>query len=92
MTMRPETIQRVHDWIEVRESLLGRVESLDPTQVWNRSVRPMYAHLLVALRRATITLVRLIAAEDESEGGQLLSAEETPRFIWNGVNYLAKIW
>lgn len=92
--MPPGTKQRAYDWIEVRESLLRRVESLDPKLVSNRNIRRMYSHLLVALRRATITLVRLVVPQDENGGGVLAvdGGDEPPCIMWNGVNYLSKIW
>lgn len=101
--MTPEAIKRVHDWIDVREALLARVASVDPKLVKERNIRPMYAHLLVALRRATITLVRMIT-EGQDAGIREATSEATgpgengtpstkgPYFMWKGMNYLIKIW
>lgn len=99
--MKPETVQRANDWVEVREALLARVASLDPVQGRERNTRPLYAHLLVALRRATITLIRVMIADDVAGGGDRRDGsdqhgeenkEGRPCFMWMGVNYLAKIW
>lgn len=99
--MMPETVQRANDWVEVREALLARVASLDPEQARERNIRPLYAHLLVALRRATITLIRVMIADDIAGGGGRRDAsdqhgeeneEDCPCFMWMGVNYLTKIW
>ncbi|CAM9240597.1 unnamed protein product [Hapterophycus canaliculatus] len=53
----------------------------------------MYAHLLTALRRATITLIRVL-----SEGGYFIDEDEATAdkgargcLMWRGTNYLAKI-
>lgn len=87
----PEAFQRVQDWIEVREDLLARVASLDPKLDANRkNIRPMYAHLLLALRRATVTLIRLIA--DGQGVGDGKNVNDIGCFMWKGTNYLAKIW
>ncbi|CAM9977036.1 unnamed protein product [Ectocarpus sp. 12 AP-2014] len=86
----PEAFQRVHDWIEVREDLLARVASLDPKLDANqKNIRPMYAHLLLALRRATVTLIRLIA--DGQDFGDGKSMYDKGCFMWKGTNYLSKI-
>ncbi|CBJ26989.1 hypothetical protein Esi_0051_0085 [Ectocarpus siliculosus] len=86
----PEAFQRVHDWIEVREDLLARVASLDPKLDANqKNIRPMYAHLLLALRRATVTLIRLIA--DGQDVGDGKDVYDKGCFMWKGTNYLAKI-
>lgn len=108
--MTPETVQRVDDWVEVREALLARVASLDPKQAKkerNINIWLSYAHLLVALRRATITLIRMLV--DDAAAGDRRYAEEVPAsehkgerrregllspycFTWMGMNYLTKIW
>ncbi|CAM9300058.1 unnamed protein product [Ectocarpus sp. 6 AP-2014] len=86
----PEAFQRVHDWIEVREDLLARVASLDPKLDANqKNIRPMYAHLLLALRRATVTLIRLIA--DGQDVGDGKDVYDKGCFVWKDTNYLAKI-
>ncbi|CAM9981320.1 unnamed protein product [Scytosiphon promiscuus] len=92
--MTPEAIQRAYDWIEVREDLLARVSSLDPKRdANNKNIRPMYAHLLSALRRATITLIRVISEgcastdQDDADAGRRAQG----CFMWRGTNYLAKI-
>ncbi|CAM9200275.1 unnamed protein product [Ectocarpus sp. 4 AP-2014] len=86
----PEAFQRVHDWIEVREDLLARVASLDPKLDANQNnIRPMYAHLLLALKRATVTLIRLIA--DGQDVGDGTNVYDKGCFMWKGTNYLAKI-
>lgn len=92
--MTPERFQRIIDWIRVREALLGRLASLDPKQAKDKNIRPMYAHVLVALRRATVTLVRIIADDartsdiDDGRGNR----GGRSCFTWKGINYLAKIW
>ncbi|CAM9845896.1 unnamed protein product [Ectocarpus fasciculatus] len=86
----PEAFQRVHDWIEVREDLLARVASLDPKlDASQTNIRPMYAHLLSALRRATVTVIRLIA--DGQGIGDGKNVNDKGCFMWKGTNYLAKI-
>lgn len=91
----PEALKRAHEWIEVREDLLSRVKSLDPKVDANdRNIRPMYAHLLLALRRATIALIRIIADGQAAVGDGKTAGEDFDRgcFLWRGTNYLAKIW
>ena len=92
--MSPEARQRAYDWIDVREDLLSRVASLDPkVDSKNRNIRPMYSHLLQALRRATITLIRLIAGGQDTDDGKLPTTDDCRGcFMWKGTNYLAKIW
>lgn len=93
--MTPEALKRAHDWIEVREELLARVSSLDPKRDANdRNIRPMYAHLLSALRRATITLIRVISEGHHFSEEDSAAAREGAQgcFMWRGTNYLAKIW
>lgn len=92
--MSPEAHQRAYDWIDVREDLLSRVASLDPkVDSKNRNIRPMYSHLLQALRRATITLIRIIAGGQDIEDGKMPDTNDCRGcFMWKGINYLAKIW
>ncbi len=93
--MDPEVTKRVHDWIDVREELLSRVASLDPkVDSKGRNIRPMYAHLLLALRRATVTLIRIIASgQQQDDYGKREEADDARGFFeWRGQNYLAKIW
>lgn len=94
--MIPDTLKRAHEWIEVREDLLSRVKSLDPKLDANdRNIRPMYAHLLLALRRATITLIRIIVDGQVAVGdGRSAAGEDVDGgcLMWRGTNYLAKIW
>lgn len=92
--MSPEARQRAYDWIGVREDLLSRVASLDPkVDSKDRNIRPMYSHLLLALRRATITLIRIISGGNIVDGKDLPAAEDCRGcFMWKGINYLAKIW
>lgn len=92
--MSPEVIKRAHDWIDVREELLSRVASLDPkVDSKERNIRPMYAHLLLALRRATVTLIRIIASGQCVEYGKSTDEDDDRGvFKWKGQNYLAKIW
>lgn len=92
--MSPETRQRAYDWIDVREDLLARVSSLDPkVDSKDRNIRPMYSHLLIALRRATITLIRVIARVQDVGDGEPTGADDGRGcFMWKGINYLAKIW
>lgn len=96
--MTPEETQKVHDWVEVREALLARVASLDPKLANNQNIRPMYAHLLVALRRATITIIRIVADREGTEDGRGAAVdgdgqtEENACFGWMGLNYFTKIW
>lgn len=92
--MEPETLKRAHEWIEVREDLLSRIKSLDPKLDANdRNIRPMYAHLLFALRRATITLIRIITGGQAIGDGRNTGVNDNRGFfMWRGTNYLAKIW
>lgn len=92
--MAPETLKRVQEWIEVREDLLSRVKSLDPKlDANNRNIRPMYSHLLLALRRATITIIRMIADGQAVGDGRNAGADDDRGFfLWRGTNYLGKIW
>lgn len=91
--MAPEVIKRVHDWIDVREELLSRITSLDPkVDSKERNIRPMYAHLLLALRRATVTLIRIIASTKADCGKREEENDDRGFFEWKGQNYLAKIW
>lgn len=92
--MSPEALRKAYDWIDVREDLLSRVASLDPKVDSNdKNIRPMYSHLLLALRRATITLIRIIAGGKDVEDGEFPAADDRRGcFMWKGINYLAKIW
>lgn len=91
--MAPEDTKRIHDWIDVREELLSRVASLDPkVDSKGRNLRPMYAHLLLALRRATVTLIRIISTGQAEYGKRVEADDDRGFFEWRGQNYLAKIW
>lgn len=93
--MTPEALKRANNWIEVREDLLARVASLDPKlDANNKNIRPMYAHLLSALRRATVTLIQVISEGQafRDEDGAAADKDAWGCFMWRGTNYLAKIW